>query len=516
VSSSRWSHVCALEDIYPGGGVGALVDGCQIAVFRIGDALHAIGNHDPASGTNVLARGIVGDLDGELMVASPMYKQHFSLTTGRCLEDASLSVPVYPVRINDQQVWLRTEPAANVRTGPRSLVVIGNGPAAMRTLEELIELAPRDYAVTVFGGEPTDTYNRVMLSSVLAGERSPEQTVTHPPQWFEEQGIALHTADPIVEIDRLRRRVRSLKGIEVGYDRLLIATGSVPKTLNVPGQDLPGVKTLREMCDVQTILAAASASDAAVVIGGGVLGLEAANAMARLGTRVTVVHDQPVLMNRQLDAAAGELLRSQLEDLGLSFCLPAHTVALHGAGRVSGVELADGRRIAADLVVIAIGVRPNVELAQAAGLHCEQGLWVDDTMMTFDPAIYAVGECIQHRGRTYGLAAPLWDQARVCAAHLAERGVRRYRGSRVSTQLRIGEIDVFTAGDCAGVAGAESLVLRDPKRRIYRRLVIENDRVRGALLYGDTRDGHWYLDLIREGRPIGPLRDRLMFGEASG
>lgn len=513
MSPARWTHVCALEDIYPDCGVCALVDGQQIAVFRLHDALYAIGNYDPASDANVLCRGIVGDLDGELVVASPMYKQHYSLLTGRCLEEPEYSVPVYGARVNDGQVWLRAEAVAPARSGARKLVVIGNGPAAMRTLEELIDLAPRTYDITVFGRESHPTYNRVMLSAVLAGERSSAHLVSHSAEWFLEQGIALHTNDPIVRIDRVRRRVHSLGGIELPYDRLLIATGSEPNMLSVPGHNLPGVKSLRELRDVEAILAAATERLPAVVIGGGVLGLEAASSLMRAGMNVTVVHDRDVLMNRQLDLQAGELLQRQLEDAGMNFCLSAITVAIQGDDRVTSVRLADGRVLPAALVVVAIGVHPSIDLATAAGLRCERGILVDDTMLTFDPTIYAVGECVQHRGTTYGLAAPLWEQARVCAAHLAERGIRRYRGSRLSTQFRLGGIDVFTAGDCAATAGSESIVLRDPKRHVYRRLVLQNDRVRGALLYGDTRNGGWYLDLISEGRSIAKLRDQLMFGE---
>jgi nitrite reductase (NADH) large subunit len=516
MNGSRWQYVCALEDICPDAGVCALLDGRQIAVFRVRDVLYAISNCDPVCNANVLSRGIVGDLGGDLVVASPMYKHHFCLSTGRCLENPSLSVEVYPVRMSEGQVWLRTQPIPQ-RIGPRRLVIVGNGPAAMHTLEQLLELAPREYAVTVFGGESSHTYNRVMLSAVLSGERSTEHVVSHTPEWFAEREIALHSADPVIRIDRIRRRVQSLSGIDVPYDRLLIATGSLPKSLAVPGHDLPGVMAVRELRDVEAILAAARTTCSAVVIGGGVLGLETANALRRVGTPVTVVQDQALLMNRQLDAAAATLMRQQLEESDIRFHLSAQTVALRGnSAGVSTVVLADGQELAADLVVVAIGVMPNIELARPAGLRCEQGILVDDTMLSYDPSVYAVGECVQHRGSTYGVVAPLLDQARVCAAHLAERGVCRYRGSGLSTQLRIGNIEIFTAGDSAAGAGAESLVLRDPARRVYRRLVIENDRVRGALLYGDTRDGTWYLDLIKAARPIGAMRDRLMFGQAAG
>jgi nitrite reductase (NADH) large subunit len=513
MKNSRWLHICALEDIYPDSGVCALIDGQQVAVFRINEGVHAIGNHDPVSGVNVLSRGIVGDLGGELVVASPLYKQHFSLITGRCLEEPEHVVPVYLARIHEGQVWVRAEAVVTRRApGRRRLVVIGNGVAAMRTIEELLELTPQAYDITVFGEEQHSPYNRVLLSPVLAGEKRTDEIITHPPQWFRDQGIVMHLGDPVAHIDRARRIVRSRLGVEVGYDRLLIATGSVPVLLPVPGRELKGVLTFRDLQDVDGMVAGARASRHAVVIGGGLLGLEAATGLRRRGMDVTVVHISEYLMNQQLDAYAGALLRKELEDQGLKFCLAARTVAIQGSERVTGVQLADGRELPADLVVMATGVRPNTELAKAAGLRCDRGILVDDTLQSFDPAIYAVGECVQHRDSTFGLVAPLWEQARVCAAYLAERGVRRYGGSQVSTQLKVSGVKVFSAGDLQGGQSSESLVLRDPRRGIYKRLLIEDNKVRGAVLYGDTGDGSWYFDLINEGRDVGAVRDTLLFG----
>jgi len=517
MKSGRWSAVCALEDIIPNSGVCALVDGRQIAVFRVRDAVYAIGNHDPASGANVLSRGIVGDIGGEVVAASPIYKQHFSLVTGRCLEDSAFDVPAYLTMIVDGHVWVRAQAITPQRSAERRrLIVIGNGMAAMRTVEELIELAPQAYEITVFGAEPHGSYNRIMLSPVLAGEKRFEEIVTHPPQWYGERGIRLHSGDPIVQIDRARRSVRSRRGVEMTYDRLLIATGSLPVVLPVPGRDLPGVMSFRDLQDVDAMLQAASQHRRAVVIGGGLLGLEAASGLLRQGMDVTVAHLSNMLMNRQLDAHAAGLLRTELEARGLKFHMPAKTVAVLGDQRVTGVCFEDGSELPADLVVMAVGVRPSIELAKAPGLRCDRGILVDDTLQTFDPPIYAVGECVQHRDSTYGLVAPLWDQARVCAAYLAERGVRRYSGSRLSTQLKISGVQVFSAGDYAAGAGRESLIMRDAKRGIYKRLVLEDNKVRGAVLYGDTRDGNWYFDLINEGRDIGALRDQLLFGEPPG
>jgi nitrite reductase (NADH) large subunit len=504
-----------MEEVIPESGVAALLGTRQIAVFRVGDAVYAIGNHDPASGANVLARGIVGDLKGELVVASPIYKHHYSLATGRCLEDPGVSVPTYDARIGDGEIWVRQPLTAARGSARRHLVVVGNGMAAMRAVEELLDLAPHAYDITVFGAEPGTGYNRILLSALLSGEKSHAEIVTHPAGWYRERGITLHTADPVVHIDRANRRVTSRSGIEVPYDRLLLATGSLPVVLPIPGRELRGVMTFRDLQDVDGMLEAARAGASAVVIGGGLLGLEAANGLKARGMDVTVVHLMHHLMERQLDAQAAALLQAQLAARGLKFVLPAQTMAILGEEHVSGVRLHDGRELAADLVVMAVGIRPNVELARAAGLRCERGILVDDTLQTFDPAIYAVGECVQHRHTLFGLVAPLWQQARVCAAHIAELGVRRYAGSRDSTRLKVGGIDVFSAGDYTERQGSESLVIRDVKRGIYKRLVLENDRLRGAVLYGDTSDGSWYARLIEEGRDIRSVRDELLFGEPS-
>jgi nitrite reductase (NADH) large subunit len=316
----------------------------------------------------------------------------------------------------------------------------------------------------------------------------------------------------VVHIDRVRRSVRSRQGVEASYDRLLIATGSLPILLPIPGGSLRGVITFRDLQDVDTMLAASRVRRHAVVIGGGLLGLEAASGLLRRGLDVTVVHIHPHLMERELDAKAAEMLRDELERRGLKFKMAAETSRLCGETHVTGVALADGSELAADLVVTAVGVRPNIELARAAGLPCDRGLLVDDTMLTNDPAIYAIGECVQHRGKTFGLVAPLLEQARVCATYLAERGTRGYRASLPSTHLKVSGINVFSAGDCDARPGSESLVLRDPKRGIYKRLVIERDKIRGAMLYGDVRDSGWYLDLMNEGRNIHSFRDELLFG----
>ncbi|MCT9115914.1 FAD-dependent oxidoreductase [Cupriavidus gilardii] len=400
------------------------------------------------------------------------------------------------------------------RTGKPRLVVVGNGMAGMRTVEELLALAPDLYDITVFGAEPHGNYNRILLSPVLAGEKTVDDIMLHPREWYARHGITLLAGDPVVAIDRARRLVRSQSGKEVRYDRLLLATGSRPFIVPVPGHELGGVIAFRDIQDVETMLAAARAHRHAVVIGGGLLGLEAANGLLRQGMDVTVLHLGDALMDRQLDANAAALLKRTLERRGLRILLGANTSEILGETRVTGVRLADGTQIPADLVVMAAGVRPNAELARAAGLHCERAIVVDDTLQTYDPRIYAVGECVQHRQATFGLVAPIWDQARVCAAHLAGAGHRRYVQQATATRLKVSGVELYSAGDIVGGEDSEDLVLRDPRRGVYKRLVLQQGRLAGAVLYGDVQDGPWYFELIQNGTPIGAMRNRLLFGKA--
>ena len=395
------------------------------------------------------------------------------------------------------------------------LVVIGNGMAGMRTVEELLKFDPEQYSITVFGAEPHGNYNRILLSPVLAGEKTIGDIMLNDRAWYAERGITLHAGDPVVKIDRRRRIVTSKKGIDAPYDRLLIATGSKPFVIPVPGHQLPGVVAFRDIHDVEAMLETARTHKRAVVIGGGLLGLECANGLARNGMDVSVVHVMDSLMERQLDKQAAALLRSALESRGLQFLMEAGTTEILGSKRVTGIRFKDGREVETDLVVMAAGIRPNIDLAKASGLHCERAIVVDDTLQTLsDPRIYAVGECVEHRKAVYGLVAPLWEQAKVCAAHLAGLGHRRYPGSTVSTKLKVTGIDLFSAGDFIGNADTEDLVLRDPRRGVYKRIVVKNNAIVGAVLYGDVKDGPWYLDLMKNAIDIGPMRQKLLFGRS--
>ena len=397
------------------------------------------------------------------------------------------------------------------------LVLIGNGMAGVRTLEELLKLAPDLYEITVFGAEPHPNYNRILLSPVLAGEQTLEQIVLNDWDWYREHGITLHAGKKVLRIDRAARRVIAQDGIEAGYDRLLLATGSTPFILPIPGKDLDGVLAYRDIADTEAMIAAATKYRRAVVIGGGLLGLEAANGLKRRGMDVTVVHLLDSLMERQLDPTAANLLQLSLQQRGIAFAMSRKTEALLGdeQGHVRGVRFADGEELPAELVVMAIGIRPNAELAEQAGLYCNRGIVVDDTMMTYDPRVYAIGECVSHRGIAYGLVAPLFEQAKVCANHLARFGIGRYEGSIISTKLKVTGIDLFSAGDFMGGEGTEEIVLSDPIGGVYKKLVLKDDKLVGACLYGDTADSSWYFKLLRDGRNVADIRDALMFGESN-
>jgi nitrite reductase (NADH) large subunit len=416
---------------------------------------------------------------------------------------------------------MRVEPKTK-----QKLVMIGNGMAGVRTLEELLKIAPDLYDITVFGAEPHPNYNRILLSPVLAGEQTIDEIILNSWDWYTDNGITLHAGKKVVAVDRARRLVRALdaqdKVTEVHYDRLLMATGSNPFILPIPGKDLEGVIAYRDIADTNAMIEAATQYKNAVVIGGGLLGLEAANGLMLRGMRVTVIHVMPTLMDRQLDSVAGKLLQKSLEERGLRFVMGGQTQALIGdqdggkAGRVMALQFKDGSEIPADLVVMAVGIRPNTDLAEAMHLHVNRGIVVTDTLQTVtDARIYSVGECAAHRGIAYGLVAPLFEQAKVAANHLAQFGIGRYLGSLTSTKLKVTGIDLFSAGEFMGGEGTEEIVMSDPFGGVYKKLVLKDDKLVGACLYGDTVDGSWYFKLLRDGRSISDIRDKLMFGESN-
>ncbi len=393
------------------------------------------------------------------------------------------------------------------------LVLIGNGMAGMRTIDELLKLAPEKYHITVFGSEPVGNYNRIMLSPVLAGDKTIDDIITHDFQWYQDNHITLHTGATVTNIDRHKKQVIADDGSATPYDKLVIATGSKPFILPVQGNDLPGVISFRDINDVNTMIETAKTHHKAVVIGGGLLGLEAANGLMQQGMDVTVVHISANLMNQQLDETAAQLMRAELEAKGLKFLMSHRTDVLSGEQRVEKVRFTDGSEIDADLVVMAAGVRPNIELAKRSGIQCDRGILVTDTLQTFTPNIYAVGECVQHREQTFGLVAPLFDQAKVCANHLAEHGIAIYMTKVTATQLKVTGIDLFSAGDFKGDEESEFLLYKDPSCYIYKKLVIKKNMIIGVVLYGDTYDGQWYFNKLIEQDDISAIRDDLLFGQ---
>lgn len=400
--------------------------------------------------------------------------------------------------------------------------MVGNGMAGVRAIEELLKLAPDLYDITVFGAEPHPNYNRILLSPVLAGEQTLGEIVLNDWAWYSDNGITLHAGKTVTEVDRVKRVVRATNAdgsmIEAPYDRLIMATGSNPFMLPIPGKDLAGVLAYRDIADTQTMIDAATKYKHAVVIGGGLLGLEAANGLMKRGMTVSVVHVAPWLMERQLDEVAGKLLQQSLETRGMNFLIGAQTQELVGGddGRVKAIRFKDGTELPADLVVMAVGIRPNTALAERMNLHVNKGIVVSDTLQTVtDPRIYAVGECAAHRGIAYGLVAPLFEQGKVLATHLAEFGIGRYTGSLTSTKLKVTGIDLFSAGNFTGGRDTEEIVMSDPSAGVYKKLVIKDDRLIGACLYGDTVDGSWYFKLLRDGRSVADIRDKLMFGESN-
>ena len=392
------------------------------------------------------------------------------------------------------------------------LVIIGAGMASGRMLENLLDAAPGAYDITLFNGEKRGNYNRLMLSPVLSGEKTYDEIVTHDDAWYAANAIEARFGEAVVKIDRERRVVVSAGG-ETRYDKLVLATGSAPFIIPVQGKELPGVVTYRDLEDTNAMIAAAKPGAKAVVIGGGLLGLEAAAGMAARGAEVVVIHIMGHLMERQLDPSAGYLLQKDLVRRGIKVHCKGATKAILGTDRVEAVLLDDGTVYPADLVCMAVGIRPEVRLANDAHLDVGRGVTVDDQMTTSDPAIFALGECVEHNKQLFGLVAPLYDQAKVLAAILAGQAAD-FRPVQTATKLKVTGVDLFSAGDFADGPGREDIVFRDPGRGIYKRLVLEGDRLVGAVMYGDTADGAWFFSMVKDGTDVTPMRDTLIFGPA--
>ncbi|MEL6585322.1 MAG: nitrite reductase large subunit NirB [Pseudomonadota bacterium] len=393
------------------------------------------------------------------------------------------------------------------------LIVIGAGMATGRMLEHLTDAAPDAFDVTLINAEPRGNYNRIMLSPVLAGDQTYAEIVTHDDAWYADRGITTKFGTRVSAIDRDARMVTTDQGDLLPYDKLVFGTGSNPFMIPLPGHDLDGVIAYRDLEDTERMMTMGPGSKV-VVIGGGLLGLEAAAGMAARGADVTVVHIMGHLMERQLDEAAGYLLKKSLETKGITVKLKANSKEILGEdGKVRALALDDGTELPCDLLVMAVGIRPNVALAQEAGLAVGRGIHVDDQMITSDENILAIGECVEHDGAVFGLVAPLYDQAKVAAQTILGHGAA-FNQKTLSTKLKVTGCDLFSAGDFAEGEGREDIVFRDPSRGVYKRLVLENDTLVGAVMYGDTADGTWFFGLIQSGESIAEMRDTLIFGPA--
>jgi nitrite reductase (NADH) large subunit len=397
----------------------------------------------------------------------------------------------------------------------RKLVVIGNGMAGMRTVEELIRAAPERYDITVFGAEPHGNYNRIMLTPVLFGAKSIADIMIHDFDWYKQHQITLHCGPDkaVVDVDRVQRCVIAEDGTVAYYDKLLIATGSLPLMLDIPGREVEGVLGFRDIADVETMIAKAASKRHAVILGGGLLGLEAANGLLQRGMHVSVINRAGHLLNRQLDRKAAGFLERELAAKGIQFQLGTTIVRVNSKDQhISSVELSNGTVLAADLLIMSTGIKPNISLAERIGLACQHGIEVDECMRTSDPAIFSVGECVQHRGELFGLVAPVYEQAKVCAQQLSGQADSQFKTLSSATMLKVTGIDLFSVGDFEGNADSQVLQLIDHQMGIYKKIVIRGDCVVGVILYGDTSDNAWYLNLVKNKTSIGSIRDRLMFG----
>jgi nitrite reductase (NADH) large subunit len=391
------------------------------------------------------------------------------------------------------------------------LLVVGAGMAGLKLVEELVELCPGRYDIAMVGAEARPAYNRVLLSSLLAGDACEGDIALRPTAWYADNDIELLTSAHGAALRPALRQVVLANGASLAYDRLVLATGSSAVRLPIPGRDLPGVLTFRDCEDVAAMQRMQSGAPV-IVIGGGLLGVEAAYGLARRGCRPTLLHVMPRLMERQLDARAAALLEAAVRDKGIDVVLEAQTAAIEGSGRVERVALKDGRTYPAELVVIAAGIRPATALAESGGLAIGRGIKVDDAFATSAPGIYAVGECAEHRGACCGLVEPAYEQAKALARHLAGLPAR-YEGSLSGASLKVSGVPVFSMGDFEG-EGAETILLEDQEAATYRKLVVRDGRLAGAVLIGDTADALWYRDLIRQQGSIASIRASLAFGRA--
>ncbi|WEY94981.1 NADPH-nitrite reductase [Bacillus subtilis] len=380
----------------------------------------------------------------------------------------------------------------------KQLVLVGNGMAGVRAIEEILSVAKDEFQITIFGAEPHPNYNRILLSKVLQGDTDIKDITLNDWDWYEENNIQLYTNETVIKVDTENKTVITDADRIQPYDELILATGSVPFILPIPGADKKGVTAFRDIKDTDTMLAASKQYKKAAVIGGGLLGLEAARGLLNLGMDVSVIHLAPFLMERQLDATAGRLLQNELEKQGMTFLLEKQTEEIVGDDRVEGLRFKDGTSIEADLVVMAVGIRPNTTLGAESGIPVNRGIIVNDYMQTEIPHIYAVGECAEHRGIAYGLVAPLYEQAKVLAKHMCGIETKPYEGSVLSTQLKVSGVEVFSAGDFNESEEKKAIKVFDEQDGIYKKIVLRGNQIVGAVLFGDSSEGNRLFSMIQK------------------
>ncbi|AEP89395.1 nitrite reductase [NAD(P)H], large subunit [Bacillus subtilis subsp. subtilis str. RO-NN-1] len=382
--------------------------------------------------------------------------------------------------------------------GKKQLVLVGNGMAGVRAIEEILSVAKDEFQITIFGAEPHPNYNRILLSKVLQGDTDIKDITLNDWDWYEENNIQLYTNETVIKVDTENKTVITDADRIQPYDELILATGSVPFILPIPGADKKGVTAFRDIKDTDTMLAASKQYKKAAVIGGGLLGLEAARGLLNLGMDVSVIHLAPYLMERQLDPTAGRLLQNELEKQGMTFLLEKQTEEIVGDDRVEGLRFKDGTSIEADLVVMAVGIRPNTTLGAESGIPVNRGIIVNDYMQTEIPHIYAVGECAEHRGIAYGLVAPLYEQAKVLAKHICGIETKPYEGSVLSTQLKVSGVEVFSAGDFNESEEKKAIKVFDEQDGIYKKIVLRGNQIVGAVLFGDSSEGNRLFSMIQK------------------
>jgi nitrite reductase (NADH) large subunit len=401
----------------------------------------------------------------------------------------------------------------NAKNEKQRLVIIGNGMIAGRLLEELHYFSPDQYKISVFDGEGFSNYNRIMLPEIISEKMTTKDLVVHDESWHAQRNIEFQKGVQVVEIDRDKKLVRTDRGHACEYDKLVLAVGSIPNGFSCPGNHLKGISTFRTLTDAVAITSLAKTCANATVLGGGLLGLEAGAVLCERGITTNIVHCDQILMNRQLNVSAATFLQRKLESKGLRISTATDVTEIIGSDRVQAVRLRSGDLIPCELLLLAIGIRPNTALARAAGLRTDHGIVIDRQMRTSDPDIYAIGECAELDGNSYGLLSPLHGMAKIAARHLAGDHLAEYGKATIFSRLKISGIDLFVAGNSVGRDSQRKLVFENKANGIYKQIAIKNDRIDGFILMGDIEDGPWFFKQMEEEVDVSADIENLIFGK---